>query len=757
MKEYRVEDIVAALDSLDILGDVFETCEVCDLRMKWLFELRSEMRVDSWGTRLAMHLKCDLLLSQRRMDRLRDLLCKDFDPELERGVPRTWWTHPHTDATIPYPQPVLSRYVWEPAWLQLKRSLNLTTNEDGTVVEATVRDAFNKMLGRDVGRMPPLTTFTKAWPMRVCFQFDGTGLYSYALCHGCLKNASYDDRFSQHSERLVETLFVAQGGDGHATMLNILGDYAPPHGAKADPKCLAMQFAELISAEEWTYEGTTFPVEFTVTGDLKACQAFRGSGACSPWCCCGDNQKHAVPFDGDLSKIMAADFPAAAAEAKRTCLYPDLVPVSQPMAARMGHTVGVGDALPPVCTSRLCPSHGSPPYASKAAWAAEEAAVAKAAKAAKTPSEKRAVANERTDFARKHIHQKRGEKFLLPIKDMSRVPVELLHHLHLNLSKMLFKWLIRRHFSDASRHAAMEYFASIGCGIDLKTKAEGRIAAEKWFTGAKWQNVVEGTDKHPGGLAEVITHMVGLMGLDLPRLPESERRRRASATERRRVAGEQFDETEALLSDTWGKETSAPMLLALRAFDAYYVLYSALNEPWHGQEHVQDVREARALRVFKAAATVGKYMEAGGTTHKSWTLHIAQYILFRHVARYGDLWRFSSGALEQRGAQLKRIGSCVACFRPLAKGVGPKPAKGKAFNSSAPQQIMQINNARQSLANDPESAKYGSRANKALLSGVAGQKAGRLTKETSKVKSRLTSLSDEGATCSSDVFLTKGV
>ena len=364
------------------------------------------------------------------------------------------------------------------------------------------------------------------------------------------------------------------------------------------------------------------------------------------------------------------------------------------------------------------------------------------------------MANERTDFARKHIHQKRGEKFLLPIKDMSRVPVELLHHLHLNLSKMLFKWLIRRHFSDASRHAAMEYFASIGCGIDLKTKAEGRIAAEKWFTGAKWQNVVEGTDKHPGGLAEVITHMVGLMGLDLPRLPESERRRRASATERRRVAGEQFDETEALLSDTWGKETSAPMLLALRAFDAYYVLYSALNEPWHGQEHVQDVREARALRVFKAAATVGKYMEAGGTTHKSWTLHIAQYILFRHVARYEDLWRFSSGALEQRGAQLKRIGSCVACFRPLAKGVGPKPAKGKAFNSSAPQQIMQINNARQSLANDPESAKYGSRANKALLSGVAGQKAGRLTKETSKVKSRLTSLSDEGATCSSDVFLT---
>ena len=46
--------------------------------------------------------------------------------------------------------------------------------------------------------------------------------------------------------------------------------------------------------------------------------------------------------------------------------------------------------------------------------------------------------------------------------------------------------------------------------------------------------------------------------------------------------------------------------------------------------------------MFKAAAKMGKYMEAGATTHKSWTPHIAMYIVPRHVARYGDLWRFSS-------------------------------------------------------------------------------------------------------------------
>ena len=79
-------------------------------------------------------------------------------------------------------------------------------------------------------------------------------------------------------------------------------------------------------------------------------------------------------------------------------------------------------------------------------------------KAAKTPAEKSALARKRTDITWCHIHQKRGEKFLLPLTSMAYeyVPVELLHHhLHLNLPKVGFKWLIRRHLSLASRQAAI--------------------------------------------------------------------------------------------------------------------------------------------------------------------------------------------------------------------------------------------------------------------------------------------------------------
>ena len=304
----------------------------------------------------------------------------------------------------------------------------------------------------------------------------------------------------------------------------------------------------------------------------------------------------------------------------------------------------------------------------------------------------------------------------------------------------------------------MEYFSSIGCGIDLKTKEEGRRAEEKWFSGADWQKVVEGTDKHPGGLGAAITFLVGLMGDDLTQLSEAEQRRRASATERRRATGETVDETAALIHNTWGEETGAPLLVALHFFDAYFELYCALNEPWHGQEAEQSVREARALRVFKAAAKTGKYMEAGGTNHKGWTPHITMWIVFRHVARYGDLWRFSSGALEQRGAQLKRIGSCVACFRPrvTAKGRTAEGKKISTHNSSAQLDIFQVNNARQTLATDPESERFGSRAGKALLTGLAGGQVGRLTKASNKTMSRLQSVCEAGGCSSSDAYIKKG-
>ena len=588
--------------------------------------------------------------------------------------------------------------------------------------------------------------------MRLNFQFDGTGLYGYSLCHGALKNASYSGRASQHSERLLETLFVAHAGDGHASMMNIVGDWAPPRGATPDAKCLAVQASKLIAAGEYTFDGVTFPLELCVSADHKGVESFRGCGHCSPWCICADDEKHAVPFDGDLAKIAAADYPATVAEMARVCKYPVSRELSSPPRWGTPPERPVGC---PWCTSKRCATGTHPPYASKSAWVAADAACAKVVSEAKTPQQKAAAARLRTEFARQHLHQKRGEKFLFPVASMALVPVELLHHLYLNLPKMLFKWLIRRHWSHKSRFAAMDYFTSIGCGIDLKTKEEGR-KEEKWFRGDAWQRVVEGTDKNPGGLATVITHLVGLMGQDLPQLSEAEQRRNAAATERRRAAGEQFDETEALLNDTWGKVTAASCSLLSAALTP--TLQSTARSTSHGMAKSMCKRCGRL-----GLSACSKLPPKWASTWRREALPTrAGLCILPNTSSLATsltiallLWRFSSGALEQRGAQLKRIGSCVACFRPLAKG--PKGPWGQVHNSCAVQQIMEVNNARQLLASDPASVRFQSRGGKALISGLNDGTVGRMTKQSGKTKSRLQSVCDEQCTSSSAAFVAHGI
>ena len=113
---------------------------------------------------------------------------------------------------------------------------------------------------------------------------------------------------------------------------------------------------------------------------------------------------------------------------------------------------------------------------------------------AKTPHEKKAVAKERTDFANAHLHQKLGEKFLINVPDMSRVPVELLHHLYLNLPKMLFKWLIRRHLTHARRRMGARSH-----GRDTKSCESGRESCNG-RTYSVWYNTVPtaATVRSPG-------------------------------------------------------------------------------------------------------------------------------------------------------------------------------------------------------------------------------------------------------------------
>ena len=100
----------------------------------------------------------------------------------------------------------------------------------------------------------------------------------------------------------------------------------------------------------------------------------------------------------------------------------------------------------------------------------------------------------------------------------------------------------------------------------------------------------------------------------------------------------------------------------------------------------------------------------------------------------------------------------MACFRPLRKAKGTGTGrKSNAHNSCAQLQIFEVNQARQALACDKESERFGSRQGKALLVGLAGGQSGRLTKGSQKTKSRLEEVIEGGNTSSAVAFLAQGV
>lgn len=256
------------------------------------------------------------------------------------------------------------------------------------------------------------------------------------------------------------------------------------------------------------------------------------------------------------------------------------------------------------CKFKDCDSYNKAPFATVAAKEARAEEIAEAKRAAKTPAEKNAVAAQALKFASKHGHQREGQ---VPVSNlgMDRWVPELLHLLFLNVPKSLFKWLIVKNLHSATqRQAASDLLKRIGCPLDLRTKEEGRRKEDAWFSGAKWQKVVEGDDKNPGGLPTVICSLVVIMEMEMePQSDAVQKKARAAAERAARASGraDPHDLTiDEELSIKYGKESAGPLLRALHGFDAYLQFYLSLNDPWGNGSRDAEIRAARALRTFKS-------------------------------------------------------------------------------------------------------------------------------------------------------------
>ena len=74
------------------------------------------------------------------------------------------------------------------------------------------------------------------------------------------------------------------------------------------------------------------------------------------------------------------------------------------------------------------------------------------------------------------------------------------------------------------------------------------------------------------------------------------------------------------------------------------------------------------------------------------------WVVARQIAKYGDLWRFCTAAIESRGARLKRMGRTVICWRPWQEGnlvyhyidhrTGAEVTREQSYKSSPMEQML---------------------------------------------------------------------
>jgi hypothetical protein len=135
----------------------------------------------------------------------------------------------------------------------------------------------------------------------------------------------------------------------------------------------------------------------------------------------------------------------------------------------------------------------------------------------KSDTGKKALAKRAAAFGVLHPSGQAEHEPNLMEMSMDRVIVDPLHCLFLNLPKTMWKYSFGDRMTNHQREAVAEYLGSIGCALDIRAKGDGRDADMKWFTGAIFQRLMEGTKLgDEGGLKRNIEAIVDIIFRQLP-------------------------------------------------------------------------------------------------------------------------------------------------------------------------------------------------------------------------------------------------
>ena len=482
--------LMSALVNGGFLQLVWESKEMWDLRMGWLLEV-SELLAIVWSAELTKTLRDKLLISYDKCDELRFSFSHHRVGKLL--MPRPWVINPWTGKRRNFPQPIRARSDWTPLIKEDIQKFGLGMDARG-IAERSLVNTLNLQIARDMGR-GFIRPISEADVLRPALGADATGVGKRSMMHvGTTIASNYKEGISVANEMNLCTIATSPTDDHWAGLDQTLArGFHSGEGTTLPPDCIAAEFNNMCINGVLASSDECFKCRPVGCFDLAAARGIRGAnGRAACHCACSSAADlFSVPLIHSTSNWKEAE-----GELRKHQLLKnkDMRTASHTPPSDWDYLKG-----PWRCPVQEC----SCIFTSNE----QRRAIVREyfqQKADRSTAGKKAFKARVNTFRKLHpLAQGEFETPILEL-DMEDIIIDPLHALCLNLPKTFWKYAFGDRMVNEQRELVADYLLEIGCPLDIRAKGDGRDANRKWFSGAVFQQFVEGNDtNNPGWISNM--------------------------------------------------------------------------------------------------------------------------------------------------------------------------------------------------------------------------------------------------------------
>ena len=489
--DFCISDLAFVFQEREMLQGLFESKEMRPIYFTAARELMKKVEEEHFGVPLVLYLYYDLNLKFEKILSITRAASMKYNKQTDLYESKVLLYDPDRKSNVVYvPRLAPPRNKYEPIIKSFEESLGIQSADNGRLAFKPLKLLLEQILMQDpkLGKMPPLEEFLDGkTKLYLPLQFDATGYGSLQI-----NTIGVSNPYLAESASNFRPFGIGRCADDKSGTSKLIG----PDNQKLLDELFDLQRAGKCYECELDGKKVKLDIKPVVITDVSALRHTE-HGACSGWCGCSrDRALREVPTKPPSIEAMYE-------------MLPDCKELMHEERVIFGHNTLPGEDKPRPCPAPGCTFAHDPrtALAQQKEMLAKEAALA----ADTTKAGKQRFSKWRMDHAHGHFNVQPGAYGMPMLKhDMKDQILDSLHLGKLNLPKIPWKHGVKNNSSDDAREDISRFLQEKKHPLDMRRKEDNRNAAQKWYTGEKWQTFVKGQRGSLGGprmIAEIMMYI----------------------------------------------------------------------------------------------------------------------------------------------------------------------------------------------------------------------------------------------------------